>query len=101
VVKRICDHLALDGGALYGDGYRTALRWAGQRVDARAAGVDLCFRAPKSVAVLFGLGAPDVARQVVAAHDAAVTAALGYLDQEDADRGRPRQVSARGSWRLD
>ena len=43
-------------------------------VDARAAGVDLCFRAPKSVAILFGLGAPDVARQVVAAHDAAVTA---------------------------
>jgi conjugative relaxase-like TrwC/TraI family protein len=81
VVKRICDHLGLDGGALYGDGYPTALRWAGQRVDARAAGVDLCFRAPKSVAILFGLGAPDVARQVVAAHDAAVTAALAYLDQ--------------------
>jgi conjugative relaxase-like TrwC/TraI family protein len=81
VVKQICDHLGLDGGALYGDGYPTALRWAGQRVDARAAGVDLCFRAPKSVAILFGLGAPDVARQVVAAHDAAVTAALGYLDQ--------------------
>jgi hypothetical protein len=49
VVKRICDHLGLDGGALYGDGYPTALRWAGQRVDARAAGVDLCFRAPKTV----------------------------------------------------
>jgi hypothetical protein len=48
VVKRICDHLGLDGGGLYGDGYHTALRWADQRVDARAAGVDLCFRAPKS-----------------------------------------------------
>jgi conjugative relaxase-like TrwC/TraI family protein len=81
VVKRICDHLGLDGGAPYGDSYDTALRWAGQRVDARAAGVDLCFRAPKSVAILFGLGVPDVARQVVAAHDAAVTAALGYLEQ--------------------
>jgi conjugative relaxase-like TrwC/TraI family protein len=81
VVKRICDHLGLDGAALYGDGYRTALRWAGQRVDARAAGVDLCFRAPKSMAILFGLGAPDVARQVVAGHDAAVRAALGYLEQ--------------------
>jgi conjugative relaxase-like TrwC/TraI family protein len=81
VVDRICDHLGLDGGALYGDGYRTALRWASQRIDARAAGVDLCFRAPKSVAILFGLGAPDVARQVVAAHESAVTAALGYLEQ--------------------
>jgi conjugative relaxase-like TrwC/TraI family protein len=81
VVERICRHLGLDGVALYGDGYRTALRWAGQRVDERAAGVDLCFRAPKSVAILFGLGAPDAARQVVAAHDAAVAAALGYLEQ--------------------
>jgi len=81
IVERICDRLGLDGGALYGDGYRTALRWAGQRVDARTAGVDLCFRAPKSVAILFGLGAPDVARQVVAGHEAAVTAALGYLEQ--------------------
>jgi conjugative relaxase-like TrwC/TraI family protein len=81
VVERICRHLGLDGVALYGDGYRTALRWAGQRVDERAAGVDLCFRAPKSVAIMFGLGSSDAARQVVAAHDAAVAAALGYLEQ--------------------
>jgi len=81
VVDRICQHLGMDGVALYGDGYHTALRWADQRVDKRAAGVDLCFRAPKSVAILFGLGAPDAARQVVAAHDAAVAAALGYQEQ--------------------
>ena len=39
-------------------------------------GFDLTFRAPKSVSVLFGLGEPDVARQVRDAHDHAVVAAL-------------------------
>ena len=45
------------------------------------AGYDLCFRAPKSVSVLFGLGDPDTARIVGQCHDDAVDAALGYLER--------------------
>ena len=45
------------------------------------AGYDLCFRAPKSVSVLFGLGDPDTARIVGECHDDAVDAALGYLER--------------------
>lgn len=44
-------------------------------------GWDLTFRAPKSVSILWGLGEPDVAREVVAAHDAAVAKAVGYLEE--------------------
>ena len=46
------------------------------------AGFDLTFRAPKSVSLLAALGDPDTARQVRAAHDAAVDAALGYVERE-------------------
>lgn len=45
------------------------------------AGFDLCFRAPKSVSVLFGLGDPDVARVVGECHDESVDAALGYVER--------------------
>jgi len=49
---------------------------------ARMAGFDLTFRAPKSVSLLYGLGATDtVAGEVVAAHEAAVDAAVGYLER--------------------
>ncbi len=47
----------------------------------RIPGFDLTFRAPKSVSLLWGLGDRDVAGQVVAAHDAAVDAAVGYLER--------------------
>jgi len=43
-------------------------------------GWDLTFRAPKSVSILWGLGEPDVARQVVAAHEAAVARAVSYME---------------------
>ena len=36
-------------------------------------GWDLTFRAPKSVSILWALGEPDTAAQVVAAHEAAVS----------------------------
>src|SRR2546423_1342947 len=39
-------------------------------------GFDLTFRAPKSVSLLYALGAPTVSRQVREAHDQAVDAAL-------------------------
>jgi conjugative relaxase-like TrwC/TraI family protein len=48
------------------------------------AGFDLCFRAPKSVSLLFGLGEPDIAIAVRDAHDAAVAAAFGYVEREAA-----------------
>jgi conjugative relaxase-like TrwC/TraI family protein len=41
---------------------------------------DLTFSAPKSASVLFGLGGPDVARQVLDGHTRAVRGALGYMD---------------------
>jgi conjugative relaxase-like TrwC/TraI family protein len=45
-------------------------------------GFDLTFSAPKSVSILFGLSEHDLSARVVAAHDAAVTAALGYLERQ-------------------
>jgi conjugative relaxase-like TrwC/TraI family protein len=45
-------------------------------------GFDLTFRAPKSVSILYGLGeAGAVTGEVVAAHEAAVDAAVGYLER--------------------
>ena len=81
VAGRLCRQVGLDPGALYGDAYQQALRWAAARVDQRVAAIDLPFRAPKSVSVLFGLADPRVGEQVAAAHDAAVSAAVGYLEQ--------------------
>jgi len=43
-------------------------------------GYDATFSAPKSVSVLFGLGEPDVRRQVVEAHESAVRAVLGWVE---------------------
>ena len=42
---------------------------------------DLTFRAPKSVSIAFGLGDEAMTDQVMAAHDASVDAALGYLER--------------------
>jgi conjugative relaxase-like TrwC/TraI family protein len=50
------------------------------RVDA-VTGFDLTFSAPKSVSTLWALGGVTAAQQVDAAHRAAVTAALAYLDE--------------------
>jgi conjugative relaxase-like TrwC/TraI family protein len=61
-------------------------------------GFDLTFSAPKSVSVLFALTERGVAARVVAAHDLAVTAALGYLERE-ACRVRRGHAGAR-LWRL-
>jgi len=58
-------------------------RFAGRTV----AGFDLCFRAPKSVSVLAGLGDPYTAAVVRDAHDTAVLAAFAYVD---ANAGRSR-----------
>jgi len=44
-------------------------------------GFDHTFRAPKSVSLLWALGDREAAGEVVAAHDAAVDAAIGYLQR--------------------
>jgi conjugative relaxase-like TrwC/TraI family protein len=53
------------------------------RVDA-VTGFDLTFSAPKSVSTLWALGGKTAAVQVTAAHRAAVTAGLTYLDEHAA-----------------
>ncbi len=50
----------------------------------RVAGFDLTFSAPKSVSVLWALGDPTVSVAVRDAHDAAVAAAVGFLEREGA-----------------
>jgi conjugative relaxase-like TrwC/TraI family protein len=62
------------------------------------AGFDLTFRAPKSVGILFGIAEPEVVRDVVAAHEAAVGQAMGYLEREAcrARRGRGGAIVVAG-----
>ncbi len=56
-------------------------------------GFDATFSAPKSVSVLFGVGEPEVRRQVVEAHDRAVEAVLGWIETHAHTRmRRHRQV---------
>ena len=65
-------------------------------------GYDLTFRAPKSVSLLYALGeAGTVSGQVVAAHDAAVSQALTYLERHACAiryriDGHPTAVKAKG-----
>jgi conjugative relaxase-like TrwC/TraI family protein len=64
------------------------------------AGFDLTFRAPKSVGVLFAICEPDVVRQIVRGHEAAVAEAMGYLEREACrarrGHGGHRLVDGRG-----
>jgi len=50
----------------------------------RVPGFDLTFSAPKSVSVLFALADAEVSREVRGAHEAAVAAALGYMERQAA-----------------
>ncbi len=52
------------------------------RPNRRVPALDLTFSAPKSVSVAWALGGPDIARQIVAAHEEAIASALGYLERE-------------------
>jgi conjugative relaxase-like TrwC/TraI family protein len=78
--------MALMEGRDPGTGER--LRRVGGR--SKVAAFDLTFSAPKSVSVLFAIGETALAGALVEAHDAAVDAALGYLEREAcrARRGR-------------
>jgi len=53
-------------------------------------GYDATFSAPKSVSVLFGVGEPEVRRQVAEAHEAAVEAVLGWVETRAHTRMRHR-----------
>lgn len=61
----------------------------------RVPGFDLTFLAPKSVALLHELGPKDASNEVVNAHDAAVAAALAYLERQasGARRGKGGRTS--------
>ena len=48
----------------------------------KVAAFDLTFSAPKSVSVLFAIGAPVLAGALVEAHESAVDASVGYLERE-------------------
>lgn len=48
--------------------------------DPRVAALDLTFSAPKSVSVLFAIAGEDVAGELVAAHEAAVCAAVDWIE---------------------
>jgi conjugative relaxase-like TrwC/TraI family protein len=60
----------------------------------RVPGFDLTFSAPKSVSVLFGLGDHPIRAATIAAHEAAVDAAVGFVERE-ALRGRRRRGGSR------
>jgi conjugative relaxase-like TrwC/TraI family protein len=72
---------------------RPVIRYAedGSRVDVRCSGFDVTFSAPKSVSVLMGLGSPQVAEQVRAAHHAALTDAVDLLETLAARAARGHQ----------
>ena len=65
----------------------------------RVPGFDLTFSAPKSVSLLYGLGDPDVSRSVRDAHEAAVDAALDYMERHAAmgRRGKGGLISVLGN----
>jgi len=62
------------------DHHAQAMKHAGRRVDRRRPGLDVTVSAPKSVSVLFALADPDISAQVRAAHQAAVSEVVDYLE---------------------
>jgi conjugative relaxase-like TrwC/TraI family protein len=70
ILRTVLGGKAPDGSPLSG----------GTRRD-RVPGWDLTFSAPKSVSVLYGLGGPDIAGEVVEAHRTAVLAGIEYLER--------------------
>jgi conjugative relaxase-like TrwC/TraI family protein len=75
---RRCEFMALMGGRSPGDG--AVLRSVGAR--STVSGFDLTFSAPKSVSLLFAVCDDRVAGELLASHEEAVDAALGYLERE-------------------
>lgn len=90
--------LAMDGeveddalhAALGGADPRTGDPLVANRSGQRVPGFDLTFSAPKSVSVAFGLADENVSGEVRDAHDAAVVAALDYVERHAAVARRGR-----------
>ena len=61
----------------------------------RTPGFDLTFSAPKSVSLLYALGDPELKAQAIEAHERAVGAAIGYLEQHAAFLRRGRAGAQR------
>lgn len=76
VTSRAYEHLL---GGRSPDGRRDLVQNAGD--EQRQTAWDLTFSAPKSVSVLWALGADDVRAQIEAAHRHAVEAALSFLEE--------------------
>ncbi|MCW2986824.1 MAG: conjugative relaxase [Conexibacter sp.] len=88
-------------GDVDADVFANLLAGAGLRrapKDGGVAGLDLTFRAPKSVSVLWAVAADELGDELRAAHDVAVREAFGYLEREAcwARRGAGGKVQVRG-----
>jgi conjugative relaxase-like TrwC/TraI family protein len=83
--------MALMRGRHPGNG--DVLREMGKR--STVAGLDLTFSAPKSVSVLFAIADDETSRALLAAHERAVAAALGYLEREACFTRRGRDGAER------
>lgn len=62
-------------------------------------GWDLVFAAPKSVSLAYALGSEEVRVEVLEAHEAAVTAALGMLERRGLHASRSQWRDPRGGCR--
>ena len=82
-------------------GFAAAFARAGAKVDVRRCGLDVVVSAPKSVSVLYGLGAPRVASVVLTAHERAVSEALAYLGRHTAHGLRGHQGDGQRCTRID
>ena len=65
----------------------------------KVAALDLTFSAPKSVSVLFAIADEPVAGELVAAHEAAVRAAVGWIEDTAVQVRRGAQGRVRLSGR--
>jgi conjugative relaxase-like TrwC/TraI family protein len=81
-IERVSRHvLKCDPQEIYGDAYREAATHAGRRVDDRDACFDLCFSDVKSGSLFYAGADEATRREYVAARQAAIRGALGWLEQ--------------------
>ncbi len=79
------------GAVLRGDDPLTLRRLGRSHDRVTVAGFDLSFCAPKSVSMLHALSPPEVAGEVLAAHERAVDAALDYVERRAVAVRRPER----------
>ena len=83
--QQACEHCGAGSTRRTGDKLgRFTNRHIGRFTNRHIGGFDLCWRAPKSVSLLFAFGSPEISRAVRDAHDSAVAAAFGYLEDHAA-----------------